>query len=188
MYDNLTDFQVDKEQFTNHVIEHGRLRKEYEARDEEPPRPGRAIGDALYKICYGVSMRPNFRGYSYREEMMLDAIEDCVKAVNKFDPDAATRSGTPNAHGYFSQIAYWAMVRRIQTEEKEVNRRINYIHKSGIESFITQGDEEAARVCDSYLSELRSSTSSYEKKKDDSKTNHYGWGAPKRNKKRKKDD
>ena len=183
-YNELQDFKVDKEQFTSDVIEYGKLRKEYEARSEEPPRPNNKIGDAIYKICYGVSMRPNFRGYSYREEMMLDAIEDCTKAVKKFDPDAATRSGTPNAHGYFSQVAYWAMVRRIKMEEKEVNGKIDLIHRSGIDAFIAPGDVQTSQMCDSYLNELRSSTSSYEKKKDDAKTKHYGWSAPATNKKK----
>lgn len=181
---NLKDFKVDNKEFTQQVIEFGRNRKEASKNNHDLPDIPDWIGVSIYKICHGVSMRPNFRGYSYREDMVSDAIEDCVKAVKNYDPDAATRSGKPNAHGYFSQVAYWAMVRRIQLEEKEVNMKIDMIHRSGLDAFVAAGDVETTQICESYLHELRANTSSYEKKKSDAKAKHHGWGSPKKNQKK----
>ena len=180
-----TDFYVDNKKFSAAVIEYGYKRAEAQAAGQELPRASRYIGDCLYRICNGVSMKPNFRFYSYREEMVGDAIENCMKALGNYDSDAATRSGNPNAHSYFSTIAFYAMVRRIQNEEKQVNIKIEMINRSALDAFMVPGDEAGAEATSSLISELRSSTSSYEKKKEDSKQAHHGWSTPASNRKKK---
>jgi len=181
-----SEFHVDNKEFTQAVILHSRANKEAKASGNVSPRVSEYIGECIMKISEGLSLRPNFIGYSYRDLMVSDAQLNCLTAINNYDPEAATRSGNPNAHGYFSQIAYWAMVRRIQTEEKETNIRLELINKSGIDAFFAPGDTESIHAAAGYVNELRSNTSSYEKKKNDSKTGHYGWGSPPKAKGKKK--
>jgi hypothetical protein len=72
------------------------------------------IGQAIILICNNLSKKINFVGYSYKTDMISDAICDCVAAVNNFNPDK-----TQNPFAYFTQIAWNAFIRRIDKEKKQ---------------------------------------------------------------------
>lgn len=101
------------------------------------------IADCFLKIAEGLSHKVNFIRYTYREEMVMDAVENCLRAVNNYDPGVATRTGTPNAFAYFTQICYFAFLRRIDKEKKQQDIKFKFIEQSGIEEFIAsiQGDD-----------------------------------------------
>ena len=101
------------------------------------------IAECFLKIAEGLSHKVNFIRYTYREEMVMDAVENCLRAVNNYNPDAATRTGTPNAFAYFTQICYFAFLRRIEKEKKQQDIKWKYIEQSGVEEFIAniQGDD-----------------------------------------------
>lgn len=183
-----SEHYVNNKEFTNAVYEYvERLQK---ARKEKKPEPQITdyIGESVWKICERLSRRPNFVRYHFRDEMVSDAIENCLKAVSNYNIDASTRSGNPNAYGYFTQIAYYAMVRRIQKEEKEERGRIKMITQSGIEAFVADGSPEDMREVQGYIEDLKSSTSKYEQDKDKSKgSGQYGWSSPAANKKKREE-
>lgn len=81
-----------------------------------PPKIPSDIGHSILLICTNLIKKPNFSGYSsqYREEMVSDAMMDCVAAVDNFDPEK-----TNNPFAYFTQIAWNAFIRRIQKEKKQ---------------------------------------------------------------------
>jgi hypothetical protein len=81
------------------------------------------IGRCFLAIAERLSYRPNFINYPYREEMVGDGIENCLMYAANFDP---TKSKNP--FSYFTQIIYYAFVRRIQKEKKQ-----NYIKFKSIE-------------------------------------------------------
>lgn len=81
---------------------------------DEMPRIPEYIGKAIYLIATRLSTRPNFIGYSFREEMIGDGIENCLMYLHNFNPDKST-----NPFAYFTQIIYFAFVRRIQREQKQ---------------------------------------------------------------------
>lgn len=72
------------------------------------------IGDAIMKISKGLSFKGNFIGYTYKDEMVDDAIENCIYAVRHFDPYKYN-----NPHAYFTMVAWRAFIRRIQLEKKQ---------------------------------------------------------------------
>lgn len=72
------------------------------------------IGQCIVAICTKLSTKPNFIGYSYRDEMIADGIENCIDAVNGFNPEKST-----NPFAYFTQIAWNAFIRRITKEKKQ---------------------------------------------------------------------
>jgi hypothetical protein len=72
------------------------------------------IGECFMKIAEGLSHKPNFINYTYRDEMISDGIENCLMYFGNFDP---TKSKNPFA--YFTQIIYYAFLRRIQKEKKQ---------------------------------------------------------------------
>ena len=93
----------------------------------EPTRVPEYIGECLYLICNKLSLKPQFSGYTWREEMISDGIENCIVAVDNFDPKKGT-----NPFAYFTMIAWHAFIRRIQKEKKQT-----YIkHKNMQNSFV----------------------------------------------------
>ena len=72
------------------------------------------IGECFYKIATHLSYRPNFINYTYREEMIGDGIENCIQYAKNFNPDKSK-----NPFAYFTQIIYYAFIRRITKEKKQ---------------------------------------------------------------------
>jgi hypothetical protein len=108
-----------------------------EAKGIKVPRIPEYIGSCFLRICEGLSHKPNFIRYTYRDEMVCDAIENCIKAVFNFNVEAATRSGAPNAFAYFTQIAYYAFLRRIQKEKKQQDIKYRYMEHCGADDMMT---------------------------------------------------
>ena len=81
----------------------------------EDPQIPNYIGECFYKIADHLSRKPNFISYSFRDEMIADGIENCLMYFRNFDPDKST-----NPFAYFTQIIYYAFLRRIQKEKKEM--------------------------------------------------------------------
>lgn len=80
----------------------------------EPPQIPDTIGKMIWLICERLSTRWNFSGYTYRDEMVADGIENCVNAVLKFNAKKSE-----NAHAYFTLVAWRAFIRRISKEQKQ---------------------------------------------------------------------
>jgi DNA-directed RNA polymerase specialized sigma24 family protein len=92
----------------------------------DPPKIPDYVGLAIYQICNKLVIRPNFSGYTiqYKQEMISDALVDCVAAINNFDPER-----TNNPFAYFTQIAWNACVRRIQKEKKQQYIKLKNVEK-----------------------------------------------------------
>ena len=101
------------------IAEHNRAVKEPISKGEEPPRVTEYIGECIYKIATRLSTKPNFINYSYRDEMICDGIENCLQYLNNFNPEKSQ-----NAFAYITQIIYYAFLRRIQKEKKQLQSNI----------------------------------------------------------------
>jgi len=95
-------------------------------KEPAPPIPN-YIGECFIKIAEGLSHKPNFINYTYRDEMMADGIENCLMYFDNFDP---TKSKNPFA--YFTQIIYYAFLRRIQKEKKQTYVKYKATEQMGI--------------------------------------------------------
>lgn len=80
----------------------------------KPPIPD-YIGVAIWNIAKGLSMRGNFANYPFREDMVMDGVENCLLYMHNFDPQK-----TNNPFGYFTQIIWFAFLRRIAKEKKQM--------------------------------------------------------------------
>ncbi len=94
------------------------------------------IATCFLRIAEGLSHKANFIRYTYREEMVMDAVENCLKAISNYNLEAATRTGKPNAFAYFTQITWYAFLRRITKEKKQQEIKLKYLTKAGIENFV----------------------------------------------------
>lgn len=106
-----------------------------EAKDagKEKPRVPNYIGECFLKIANHLAYKSNFINYTYREEMILDGIENCITYIDNFDPEKSR-----NPFAYFTQITYYAFLRRIQKEKKMQAAKYRYIKSLDIHDLVTQ--------------------------------------------------
>ena len=109
---------------------------------EPPPPVTDYIGECFLKIATHLSYRPNFINYTYRDEMISDGIENCLQYVKNFNPEKSK-----NPFAYFTQIIYYAFLRRITKEKKQTHVRNKIIENTQFESWTTMdGDDTAYSV------------------------------------------
>ena len=106
---------VNNKEFTQAVAEFNEKCKLAESKGKTPPQMSNYIGECIYKIATRLSTRPNFINYTYRDEMICDAIENCIQYIGNFNVEKSN-----NAFAYITQICYYAFLRRIQKEKKQV--------------------------------------------------------------------
>jgi hypothetical protein len=127
-----------------------------EAKEKGEPRPVITdyIATCFLRIAEGLSYKSNFIRYTYREEMVMDAVENCLKAIENYDIEKATRTNKPNAFAYFTQISWYAFIRRITKEKKQQDIKFKFIEKGGYEDFIVMS--ESGEVDHTFVDDIRS--------------------------------
>ena len=128
---------IDNKKFLEAMKEWKQKCDEAEEAGEERPQVTNYIGECFLKIANGLSYRPNFINYTYRSEMVSDGIENCLQYIHNFDPDKSK-----NPFAYFTQIIYYAFLRRIQKEKKQTHIKNKMIEKQQYETYTTnEGDD-----------------------------------------------
>ena len=135
---------VNNSDFSTAVVEYVEKVDDARKKKNNIPKVPDYIAQCFLKIAEGLSHKANFIRYTYREEMVMDAVENCLKAIGNYNLEAATRTGKPNAFAYFTQITWYAFLRRITKEKKQQEIKLKYLTKSGIDSFIDTGSEATA--------------------------------------------
>lgn len=147
---------VNNKEFSHAVVEYVEQVNEAEAAGDKIPIVPDYIATCFLKIAEGLSHKPNFIRYTYREEMVMDAVENCLKAIMNYNIDTATRTGTPNAFAYFTQISYYAFLRRLSKEKRQQDIRLKYIENAGVDAFIEEsGDIEVDSANRTFVDTLR---------------------------------
>ena len=127
---------VNNKEFSQAVMDYAVECHDCREKGKEIPKVTDYVARCFIKIAEGLSHRPNFVRYTYREEMVMDAVENCLKAISNYNLEAATRTGKPNAFAYFTQITWYAFLRRITKEKKQQEIKLKYLTKAGIENFV----------------------------------------------------
>ena len=100
------------------------------------PKVSEYIGGCFLKIATHLSYRPNFIKYMYKDDMICDGIENCIQYIDNFDP-----AKSKNPFAYFTQIVYYAFLRRIAKEKRQLDIKEKILEKSGYdEVFSVDGD------------------------------------------------
>ena len=123
---------VDNKKFLQAMID---WRETWPDEDNIPPVTN-YIGECFLKIATHLSYRPNFINYTYRDEMISDGIENCLQYVKKFNPEKSK-----NPFAYFTQIIYYAFLRRIQKEKKQSHVKNKMIEKQEYLPYITMAGD-----------------------------------------------
>jgi hypothetical protein len=123
---------VDNKKFLEAMKDWREECREAEEMGEEKPRVSNYIGECFLKIANGLSFRPNFINYTYKQEMISDGIENCLQYLHNFNPDKSN-----NPFAYFTQIIYYAFIRRIQKEKKQTHVKHRMIEKQEFIPWVT---------------------------------------------------
>ena len=120
---------VDNKEFLQHMIEFKETTTAARENGESDPRIPDAIGEIFVKIASHLSFKSNFINYAFREDMIADGVENCIQYVHNFDP-----AKSKNPFAYFTQIIYYAFLRRIQKEKKQLYVRYKSLENSHLDN------------------------------------------------------
>lgn len=134
--DNTKDYIKNPEFYELLVIYQNKC-KEAEEKGLQMPRIPDKIGKCFLQIADGLGRRGNFSAYSYLDEMKADGIENCTVAAHSFNPEKGD-----NPFAYFTQIMWWAFIRRIEKEKKQVYIKHESLVNATIDGTIIEGDDE----------------------------------------------
>jgi len=127
-----TEHYVNNKDFLDALIEYREKVAIAASKDLPKPRITNYIGSCFLKIATHLSYKSNFVNYMYREDMISDGIENCVQYIHNFDPEKSR-----NPFAYFTQISYFAFLRRIQREKRQLDIKTKIVEKSGFEALMT---------------------------------------------------
>ena len=128
---------VDNKRFYAEMLRYRDNREAALKEGKTPPRVPNYIGDCIMRIAYKLSNKPNFINYPFKEEMIGDGIENCIMYVNNFNPDKST-----NPFAYFTQIIYYAYLRRIEKEKKALYTKYKATEMFNLDSMLSGEDRE----------------------------------------------
>ena len=127
----ITVHYVDNKRFYDEIIKYRAKIEEAKALGKEEPRLPEYIGECIWKIANKLSTMPRFVNYSYRDEMISDGIENCIMYFKDYNPEIGQ-----NPFAYFTQIIYYAFLRRIQKEKKHLYIKYKSMENEVINSLI----------------------------------------------------
>lgn len=110
---------VDNKKFLEALREYKKEVGKAKEEGKERPKVSNYIGECFMKIAVHLSYKANFIGYTFKDEMISDGIENCLRYVDNFD----TERDKPNPFAYFTTIIYYAFVRRIEKEKEGLYTR-----------------------------------------------------------------
>lgn len=125
---------VDKAQFYQALVDY---RDACRASPDDIPRVPEYVGECLLKIATGLSYAPNFSRYSFRDEMVGEAVETCLRYVKSFDPE---KSAQP--FSYFTQCCWYVFIGKIQNEKKQTKIKKALVRHADVDTYTLQAQDE----------------------------------------------
>jgi len=131
------DHYVNNEEFLNALIGYKELVRQSKKKRAPVPIVDDYIGSCFLKIAENLARKPNFASYTFREDMVSDAVENCLRSVDNFNP-----AKSKNPFAYFTQIIYFAFLRRIGTEKKQLYAKYKATEQLGLLQEVNQSAAE----------------------------------------------
>jgi len=138
---------VDNAKFLEAMKEYKALCEDAEKNDKEKPLVTNYIGGCFLKIANHLSYRPNFINYTFKDDMISDGIENCLQYLDNFNPEKSK-----NPFAYFTQIVYYAFIRRIQKEKKLYDLKMKFLQNIDLSELVSQSDGDPE--IEAYLNNL----------------------------------
>lgn len=148
-----SEHYVNNKEFLHALTEFKQSVQKAKLEEGTRPRIPRYIGECFLKIATHLSYKPNFVNYMFREDMVSDGIENCVQYIDNFD----TNRGNPFA--YFTQIIWYAFLRRIEREKRQLDIKTKILEQSGFDEVFVS-DRNILDGSDSDYNSIKSSVHS----------------------------
>lgn len=162
---------VNNADFLAAIVEYRNNCKQAAEEGKSKPQIPKYVGECILKIANHLAYKPNFINYSYRDDMVLDGIENCIQYIDNFNPDKSS-----NPFAYFTQIIYYAFLRRINKEKKQAYIKGRLIQDMPFEAFELQDHDDDGEFRNQYIEFMQQhgnfDTSFVEKKKEKRKSKH----------------
>jgi hypothetical protein len=123
---------LDNKEFLRALIEYRKSVEIAKENGHSKPKVNNFLGECFLKIATHLSYRPNFINYMYKDDMICDGIENCLQYIDNFDP---AKSSNPFA--YFTQVIYFAFLRRIAKEKRQMDIKDKIIERTGFQEVFT---------------------------------------------------
>ena len=124
-----TNHYINNKEFLKALIEYQEDIINCEKAGKPKPYVTEYIAMCFLQIAQRLSYRPNFINYTYKDDMISDGLENCLAYMHNFNPEKST-----NPFAYFTQIIYYAFLRRIQKEKKQQYVKYKYFdQRAGFE-------------------------------------------------------
>ena len=157
---------VDNKKLYAEMLHYIAIYNEAKLQNSEKPKVPEYVGLCIYHIANRLATKPNFSGYTYKEEMIGDGIENCLMYLHNFDPDKSN-----NPFAYFTQIIYYAFLRRIQKEKKQLYIKHKFLENAIVENSLLDLPAEDlayfANLQSSMTDKISDLTDKFEQKEED---------------------
>ena len=147
---------VDNAVFLEAMIQYKSEYDNAKKNDKPLPQISEYLGSVFLKIAQRLSFRPNFINYAFKNDMISDGIENCLHYIHNFNPEKSN-----NPFAYFTQIIYYAFLRRISQEKKQLEIKNKILEKTNFDEVFDANDMDSANyseynsIKDSVHSKLR---------------------------------
>ena len=141
---------VNNKEFLEALIQYRVDVDKAEANGKEKPAVTRYIGECFLKIAQHLSYRPNFINYTYKHDMISDGIENCLMYLHNFNPEKSK-----NPFAYFTQIIYYAFLRRIQKEKRQTELKQRLVQNMLIDETMIVQEGDDSQYANQYLDFLQ---------------------------------
>jgi hypothetical protein len=133
-----SEHYVNNKEFLAAIVAYKQEISDAEHLGKPKPRITNYLGECFLKIATHLSYKPNFVNYMFKDDMICDGIENCVQYIHNFDTNRT------NPFAYFTQIVYYAFLRRIAKEKKQLEIKSKIIERSGYDEVFTSEDGDYA--------------------------------------------
>jgi hypothetical protein len=152
-----SEHYVDNKKFLEAMIDFKDRCNKANKRGRKNPPVTNYIGECFLKIANHLSYRPNFINYTFRDDMISDGIENCLQYLDNFNPKKSK-----NPFAYFTQIIYYAFIRRIQKEKKQTNIKHKLISDANLDDLYIDPKDDNKDYKNQFVEFLRKNTPTQE--------------------------
>ena len=134
---------VDNKQLYAVMVEYKKAVDEAEQTGDSKPQVPNYVGRCLLQIANRLATKPNFANYTFKDDMISDGIENCVSYIHNFDPEKSN-----NPFAYFTQIIYYAFLRRISQEKKQLEIKNKILERTDFDEVFDANDLDSGNYSD----------------------------------------
>jgi len=138
-----SEHYVNNKEFLAAIVDYKQSIAQAEQAGDPKPRITNYLGECFLKIATHLSYKPNFVNYMFKDDMICDGIENCVRYIHNFNPEKSK-----NPFAYFTQIIYYAFLRRISQEKKQLEIKNKILEKSNFDEVFDSNDLDASNYSD----------------------------------------